>query len=141
MKWFSSCSPEAILAGRRGRTKAESRAKLSGAPRSVRLGPIFFFLRERPPAQTAPVTLDEYLYRDAVALAALVRRWELAPTELLDMAVARLDAVNPAINAVTTRLLEFAMREIEQGLPDGPFRGVPFLLKDQVDQNGKRVSH
>lgn len=82
------------------------------------------------------MTLDEYLDRDAVALAALVRRGELAPTELLDLAVARLDAVDPAINAVTTRLVEFAMREIEQGLPDGPFRGVPFLLKDQVDLRG-----
>jgi amidase len=67
---------------------------------------------------------------DAVGLAGLVRRGETTPTELLDAALERLRAVDPAINAVPIRHEDFARRQIARGLPDGPFRGVPFVLKD-----------
>jgi amidase len=67
---------------------------------------------------------------DAVGLAELVRRGETTPTELLDAAMERLDAVDPAINALPIRHEDFARRQIARGLPDGPFRGVPFALKD-----------
>ncbi len=71
----------------------------------------------------------EYGDHDAVGLAALVRGGQVSPSELLDEALARTAAVNPKINAVI-HLMEGRAREaIAAGLPDGPFRGVPFLIK------------
>ncbi len=76
------------------------------------------------------MSFAEYGQHDAVGLADLVRRGEISATELLDEALARTAAVNPKINAVI-HLMEGRAREaIAAGLPDGPFRGVPFLLKD-----------
>ncbi len=67
---------------------------------------------------------------DAVGLAALVRSGEVSPGELLDEALERTAALNPQLNAVI-HLMEARAREaIAAGLPDGPFKGVPFLIKD-----------
>jgi amidase len=72
----------------------------------------------------------DYGRYDATGLAALVRAGDVTPAELLDEALARVAAVNPRINAVI-HLMEARAREaIATGLPDGPFRGVPFLIKD-----------
>ena len=68
--------------------------------------------------------------RDATALAALVARREVSPDELLDAALAAVAARNPALNAVVLVQEEAARAAIAAGLPRGPFRGVPFLLKD-----------
>jgi amidase len=73
---------------------------------------------------------DEYLKYDALGLADLVRRKQVTPQELLESAIARIEAVNPKINAVVTKMYDEARRTIDGGLPDGPFKGVPFLLKD-----------
>ncbi len=74
--------------------------------------------------------IADYGRHDALGLAELVRRGEVSPTELLDEALARTAQVNPKINAVI-HLMEGRAREaIAAGLPDGPFRGVPFLIKD-----------
>jgi len=72
----------------------------------------------------------EYLNYDALGLAGLVRSGETSADELLDIALDRIDAVNPAINAVVDVFADKARARIAQGLPDGPFTGVPFLLKD-----------
>lgn len=72
----------------------------------------------------------DYADYDATGLAALVRDKQVSAEELLDEAIARTEAVNPQINAVVVRHDDFARKQIAQGLPDGPFRGVPFLLKD-----------
>ncbi len=72
----------------------------------------------------------EYEQYDALGLADLVRRKEVAPDELLDAAIERVEARNPAINAVTMKLYDYGRKAIADGLPDGPFRGVPFLMKD-----------
>ncbi len=71
-----------------------------------------------------------YETHDAVGLAALVRRGEVTPDELLDEALARVEALNPHINAVTMLREDVARRSISERLPDGPLSGVPFLLKD-----------
>ncbi len=72
----------------------------------------------------------EYDRYDALGLADLVRRREASPRELLDAARERLDAVEPAINAVPVRCDE-AAEEMLAALPeDAPLAGVPFLLKD-----------
>ena len=68
--------------------------------------------------------------RDATALAELVAAREVTATELLDAALAAVEARNPAINAVVLMQEEVARRAIASGLPEGPFKGVPFLLKD-----------
>jgi amidase len=76
------------------------------------------------------VTPDEYAAQDAVGLADLVRRREVAAAELVEAALARMDAVNGALNAVVHRLDEAARAAAAGPLPDGPFRGVPFLVKN-----------
>ena len=68
--------------------------------------------------------------KDATALARLVARGEVSADELLDAALAGVAARNPAINAVVLVQEDIARRAITAGLPHGPFRGVPFLIKD-----------
>src|SRR5262249_37730993 len=75
-------------------------------------------------------SLPEHDSSDGLALAALVRDKQVTPQELLEAAIARVEARNPAINAVVMRLEEYGRRAIATGLPDGPFTGVPYLLKD-----------
>ncbi|MGV8955152.1 MAG: amidase [Cypionkella sp.] len=67
---------------------------------------------------------------DATACAALVAAGEVSASELLDEALTSCAALNPALNAVVLVQEEVARRAIAEGLPRGPFRGVPFLLKD-----------
>jgi amidase len=67
---------------------------------------------------------------DATAQAGLVRRGELTPKDLVDAAIARIEAVNPQLDAVLRTRFEQARSEAAGDLPDGPFRGVPMLLKD-----------
>lgn len=67
---------------------------------------------------------------DATELAGLVAKGEVSAVELLDAALAAVSARNPAINAVVHVQEGVARKAIADGLPVGPFRGVPFLLKD-----------
>ncbi len=76
------------------------------------------------------VKLDNLAWLDATAQAELVRRGELKPIELVDSAIERIERLNPAINAVVTPMYEQARTAAAGELPDGPFAGVPFLLKD-----------
>lgn len=83
-----------------------------------------------PSETTQSLPFSEYVKHDATALADLVRRGETTSAELLETAIARAEAVNPQLNAIVTPLYEKG-REMAANLPtDGPFRGVPFLLKD-----------
>src|SRR5262245_36015517 len=72
----------------------------------------------------------EYEGFDGLGLAELVRQKKVSPAELLEAAIARVEARNPAVNAVTMPLYDVARAEIARGLPPGPFSGVPFLMKD-----------
>jgi amidase/6-aminohexanoate-cyclic-dimer hydrolase len=78
---------------------------------------------------------------DAVGLAGLVRKGETNPTELLDAAIERLESVEPKLNAVPIRHADFARRQIADGLPDGPLRGVPFLLKNITALEGTQTDY
>jgi amidase len=79
------------------------------------------------------VSLSEiYTTSDATALAELVRRREVTPLELVEAAITAIEAVNPAINAVVTPLYEAARETARAPLAEGPFAGVPFLVKDLV---------
>ncbi len=81
--------------------------------------------------------LKEYPAYDATGLAALVDRREVSASELLDAALARLDAVNPRINAFCAPMID-AARVRAAGPLGGPFAGVPFLIKD-IAQHVKGV--
>jgi amidase len=72
----------------------------------------------------------DYEQFDAVGLADLVRRGKVTPELLLEAAIERVEARNPQVNAVIMKLYDHGRRAIAAGLPDGPFRGVPFLMKD-----------
>jgi len=67
---------------------------------------------------------------DATAQAGLVRHGEATPAELVDTAIARIEALNPRLDAVIRTRFDQARAQAAGMLPDGPFRGVPILLKD-----------
>jgi len=73
---------------------------------------------------------DEFTSLDATALAALVRQKQVKAIELLEAAIERIERLNPILNAVVTPMYEQAREAAAGKLPDGPFAGVPFLLKD-----------
>lgn len=74
---------------------------------------------------------DELGLMDATAQAELVATGEAKPVELVDAAIARIEKLNPQLNAVIVPLFDEARdAALSPDLPDGPFRGVPFLLKD-----------
>ncbi len=75
-------------------------------------------------------TFEELAFLDATSQAELVRREEVKPTELIDAAVERIERLNPTLNAVVTPMYEEARAAATAKLPEGPFTGVPFLLKD-----------
>lgn len=67
---------------------------------------------------------------DATAQADLVRRGDASPAELVDAAIARIEALNPRLDSVIRTRFDQARAQAAGSLPDGPFRGVPILLKD-----------
>src|SRR5881392_723487 len=72
----------------------------------------------------------DFEHYDALGLAQLVQLGKVTPAELLDAAIERVEARNPRVNAVVMRLYDYGRQAIADGLPDGPFRGLPFLMKD-----------
>ena len=78
---------------------------------------------------------------DATAQAELVSSGQASPAELVDAAIERAEQVNPEINAVIHDLSESARTEAAGELPDGPFKGVPFLLKDLGAANAGQPLH
>ncbi len=79
--------------------------------------------------------------RDALALADLVRRKQASPRELALAAIARIEAVDPKLNAVTQRFFERALERASGRLPEGPFRGVPVLIKGTLPYAKARVTY
>jgi amidase len=74
--------------------------------------------------------LDGLAAMDATAQAELVRSGECSEAELLEATIATIEQVNPRLNAVIIPLFDRAREQVRAGLADGPFRGVPILLKD-----------
>ncbi len=74
--------------------------------------------------------MNDIALLDATAQAELVRTKQVKPAELLEAAIERIERVNPQINAVVTPMYDEARRVAEGNLPEGPFTGVPFVLKD-----------
>ncbi|MBN1177472.1 MAG: amidase [Dehalococcoidales bacterium] len=70
---------------------------------------------------------DKY---DGLGLAELVKKNQVKPTELVEEAISRIEKLNPQLNAVVHKMYDSALKTAGGDLPDGPFKGVPFLLKD-----------
>ncbi|HEX9693249.1 MAG TPA: amidase, partial [Gemmatimonadales bacterium] len=77
-----------------------------------------------------------YVAHDGLGLAALVRAGEVTPGELVEAAIAQIERTNPKLNAVVHELYDDARRAVLAGVPDGPFSGVPFLIKDLLTTYG-----
>jgi amidase len=73
---------------------------------------------------------DEFASHDATALAGLVQQKQVKAVELVEAAIERIERLNPTLNAVVTPMYEQAREAAAGKLPNGPFTGVPFLLKD-----------
>ncbi|TXI07433.1 MAG: amidase [Novosphingobium sp.] len=83
---------------------------------------------------------------DSLGLADLVKKRKVSPTELLEAAIGRAEALNPRFNFMAQKHYDYARKAIAAGLPQGPFSGVPWLLKDlntyiagEVTENGSRL--
>ena len=74
--------------------------------------------------------MPDMTWLDATAQAELVRSGEASPKELTEAAIARIEAVNPELDAVIRTRFDQARADADGDLPDGPFRGVPMLFKD-----------
>ncbi len=72
----------------------------------------------------------EYSSYDGLGLAELVRRGQVSPADLVDSALDAIERLNPQVNCVVQQLGSVGRAEIKRGLPQGPFRGVPFLVKE-----------
>jgi amidase len=73
---------------------------------------------------------DDLARMDATAQAELIRRGDVAPTDAVDAAIARIETLNPTLNAVIHPAFERARDAVRRGIPSGPFGGVPTLMKD-----------
>jgi amidase len=89
---------------------------------------------------------DDTRWLDATDQAALVKTGQVAPIELLEAAIERIESIDPKLNAVVIRWFDHARETALGDLPNGPFHGVPFLLKDlwaayagQLLSNGNRA--
>ncbi len=81
-------------------------------------------------------------FQDATALAEQVRAKQVKPIELLEAAIKRIEQVNPQLNGVVHEMYDLAREAAEGPLPEGPFTGVPFLLKDlQACYAGVRMTN
>jgi len=73
---------------------------------------------------------DDIAWLDATAQAELVRTGQVTPAELVEGAITRVEKLDPEVNAVIHPLFDKARAQAASALPDGPFRGVPFMVKD-----------
>ncbi len=71
-----------------------------------------------------------YSEQDALGLAQGVKRGDVKAAEVVEECIRRIEALNPRLNAVTHKLYDYGRKAVAGDLPEGPFRGVPFLLKD-----------
>lgn len=72
----------------------------------------------------------DYAEHDGLGLAALVKSKKVSPSEILEAAIERIEKHNGVLNAVVHKEYDEARKTAAGDLPEGPFKGVPFLIKD-----------
>ena len=89
---------------------------------------------------------DDYGNHDGVGLAELIRSRQVSPGEVIEAAIARIEQINPQLNAVVRPLFDKARSQVGAGVGEAPLAGVPFLIKDLLAQmdgvptgNGNRL--
>jgi len=80
--------------------------------------------------------MDELYNHDGIALAELIRKGDMTAEELLEVIVKRIERLNPQLNAIEQMNIELAREKARQGLPEGPFKGVPSFIKANIDFPG-----
>jgi len=73
--------------------------------------------------------IQEYMQYDGLGLAHLVKNKQVQASELLELAIQRVEIANPELNAIIIPMYEYAQKRTKLDL-NGPFAGVPFLVKD-----------
>jgi len=76
----------------------------------------------------------EYDSYDALGLAELVRAGQVSSADLVEESISRIERLNPQINSVVFELFDAARTRASRGLGNGPFAGVPFLVKDLIQR-------
>lgn len=89
------------------------------------------------PAQAA---MDEFVAYDGMGQAELVRSGQVSPSELVEAAINRIEKLNPALNAVIHKMYDQGRAAAAGDLPDGPFKGVPYLIKDISELKGEPLT-
>ena len=84
---------------------------------------------------------DDLARMDATDQAELVRAGRVSPAELVEAAIARIEKVNPELNAVIHPLFDDARKQATGQLPDGSFTGVPMVLKDLICHSAGHPFH
>ena len=92
----------------------------------------------RVPAQAA---MDEFVKYDGMGQAELVRSGQVSSPELVEAAIARIEKINPVLNAVVHKLYDDGRAAANGPLPDGPFTGVPYLIKDLSELEGAPLTY
>ena len=83
---------------------------------------------------------DAFSSYDAIGQAQLVRSKQATALELVDAAIARIEAANPKLNAVVWEMFDHARTRAKGALPDSPVSGVPYLIKDLNNVAGERTT-
>jgi amidase len=92
----------------------------------------------RVPAQAAT---DEFVKYDGMGQAELVRSGQVSALELVEAAIARIEKINPILNAVVHKIYDEGRATAKGPLPDGPFKGVPYLIKDLSELKGAPLTY
>src|SRR5262245_11636410 len=82
------------------------------------------------PLSSGDPTVDNYCDFDGLGRGELLAKRQVSPAELVEAAIARIERHNPKLNAVVYQGFDDARARARGKLPDGPFKGVPFLIKD-----------
>lgn len=89
----------------------------------------------------AHAAMDEFVAYDGMGQAELVRSGQVSSSELVEAAIARIEKLNPALNAVIHKMYDQGREAAKGDLPDGPFKGVPYLIKDISELEGEPLTY
>jgi len=83
---------------------------------------------------------DAFASLDGIGSAELIRSGQASAADLVEAAIARIERLNPRLAAVCTPTFDLARKRVRAGAPEGPFGGVPYLLKDLLEYPGVRYA-